>query len=141
MAEQIPLFPHQKEALTRFQETGVLGCWHDAGTGKTRLSVECVKFLIETLPQEFFRAIIFTPNSVQEEWVKNFERWYSDCPIPVTILRGAGAKKAYTINNTQGSHIYIINYEALDNEDVKSAIVGFAPVSYTHLTLPTSDLV
>jgi SNF2 family DNA or RNA helicase len=126
MEKELPeLFPHQKEAVERFVQAGVLGCWHDAGTGKTRTAVDCVRFLVGQF--EDLRGIIFTPNSVQEEWVKNFRKWYESCPIPVTILRGSGAKKAYTVNKTEGSHIYIVNYEALDNDDLKQAIVDFDP--------------
>ena len=126
MEREIPeLFQHQKEAVERFMQTGVLGCWHDAGTGKTRTAVECVKYLAGIKKE--LRGIIFTPNTVQEEWVKNFKRWYGECEVPVTVLQGSGAKKAHTVMMTHGSHIYVVNYEALDNEDLKRALLNFCP--------------
>ena len=123
MAEQIPLFPHQEEAVTRYMRQGYFGAWHDTGTGKTRTAVECIK--AQARVYDDLRAVIFTPNTVQDGWVANFDKFYPDRRFPVTVLRGSGAKKALMVRRAEKSHVFVVNYEALDNEDLLDAIVNF----------------
>jgi SNF2 family DNA or RNA helicase len=120
------LWLHQKQVIESFEKNGSHGLWHDTGTGKTRSVVECIK----TLADE--RAVIVCPNSVQETWVDNFKKWYPTFAdhFNLVILQGSGAKKAATVTaaltNTVPT-IFILNYEALDNEALQKALLRYQP--------------
>jgi SNF2 family DNA or RNA helicase len=119
------MWVHQKQVIESFQANGYHGLWHDMGTGKTRSVVECIKGLSN------MSGVIICPNSVQETWIDNFIKWwptYSD-HINLVILTGTGAKKALTVSSASKEKptIFILNYEALDNESLQKALVKFKP--------------
>lgn len=120
------LWVHQKQVIESFQAKGYHGLWHDTGTGKTRSVVECMKTLANK------SGVIFCPNSVQETWVDNFKKYYPTFAdhFNLTVLQGTGAKKAQTVlsaTNQTLPTIFILNYEALDNEALQKALLKYKP--------------
>ncbi|MDG3006871.1 SNF2-related protein [Paludisphaera mucosa] len=102
-----PLYPYQKEGVTRFLQTTRMLLADDMGLGKTAQAIACCTILMRL--GRIKRGLIIAPASLKPQWARE---WAQFSELPVRILDGSPAEReAIYAETAQG--FLIINYEQL----------------------------
>jgi SNF2 family DNA or RNA helicase len=120
------LWQHQQEAVdfSRTQENVAL--FFEAGTGKTRTSIEIIEDKKRTY-KRMLKVLVITPQVVTFNWKKEFAM-YSTVPAQqVMVLHGTGVQRLKQLQNTPSYFVVICNYETLLMDGVFNELKRWAP--------------
>jgi len=97
----------------------------EAGTGKTCTVIQIIREKCQA-ERRLLRSLILCPQVVIGNWVNELKKFSQITQI--TPLVGPGSKRVsdFMANNSAG-HIFVTNYEALENENLYQLFVDWAP--------------
>jgi superfamily II DNA or RNA helicase len=102
-----PLYPYQREGVTRFLATGRLLLADDMGLGKTAQAITSCEILYRT--GRIRRGLIIAPASLKPQWARE---WNVFSDLPIEVVDGSpDERRAFYGSRREG--FLIINYEQL----------------------------
>lgn len=107
------MWAHQREALERAIDLDEFGLFFEAGTGKTRTTIEILrrKYAAEG---RVLRTLILGPQVVVENWRREILKFSKITRDQVHTLTGTGMNRLRTFNDNRAkAFIFICNYESL----------------------------
>ncbi len=102
-----PLFPYQREGVTRFLRAGRLLLADDMGLGKTAQAIAACHALVGA--GVVSRVLIVTPAPLKPQWTRE---WRLFTPLPITPVDGRPAERAAQYSEP-GTQVLLVNYEQL----------------------------
>ena len=102
-----PLYPYQKEGVTRFLASTRLLLADDMGLGKTAQAIACCAILKKL--GRVKRGLVIAPASLKPQWARE---WAGFTDLPVRVVDGPPADRAAAYAETDEGFL-IINYEQL----------------------------
>jgi SNF2 family DNA or RNA helicase len=127
------LWNHQKLALERSQTEPCLALFWDVGTGKTRATIDMIRYRCAA-HNRLMRVLILAPKITLLNWKREIAKYSKIHPRDVVILEGSGAKRAQTFRDaTLEDHLFtkskiiITNYESLQMESLYTQIMDWKP--------------
>ena len=122
-----PLWKHQREAVDRASPLPGFALFMEAGTGKTRTTIEIIRAKCNRQGR-MLRTLIFCPNVVISNWVSEWTIFSKLTKKQVIGLTGSGVKRLADFNRLRDSaHIFISNYEALLMPNLFQAFKDWVP--------------
>lgn len=125
MAEQ-PLWDHQKLAVEKAKTVNDLALFFEAGTGKTRATIEILREIYNH-EKRLVPTLIFCPVVVVSNWRAEFLRYSKVSDKKLVLLTGTGDKRVKTYLAADPNSIFITNYEAVQMSKLYHAIVDKKP--------------
>ncbi len=121
--EIVPLWEHQKKAISLAMTQRDYGLLFQMGTGKT-LTVISILRHVYTRYKCVLRTLIVTPPITLENWRREWERG-SKIADKVAIAYGPRKKRLSVFDST--ARIILTNYESLTMPDVGEELLAWAP--------------
>lgn len=135
MEKTLPtLWKHQEEAIKRAKTEKNFGLFFEAGTGKTRTTIEILRNKFND-HRRIIPTIIFCPPVVISNWKAEFLK-YSNIPQEkVILLNGSGKKRFETYCETTAPSIFVTNYQAVEMKPLFDKMLERMKVQETVLVL------
>lgn len=111
MDELPPLWAHQIRALEIAKQQRELALFMDLGTGKSRTTVEILRFLFNR-HKKILRTIIVCPTSVRLNWLAEIKKFSKIPHGKVFPLTGSLAQREKILQTSPEDSIFITNFEA-----------------------------
>lgn len=106
------LWAHQVEGINRAIQSDSFGFFFEAGTGKTRTTIEVLR-RIYTEHGEVLRTLIIAPQVVCPNWKAEFLKFSKIPEALIQVVEGTGKERTEQIKTTT-ARILIINYHTLN---------------------------
>jgi SNF2 family DNA or RNA helicase len=119
------LWGHQVEGIHRALAKGSYGFFFEAGTGKTRTTIEVLRH-IYTQHNEALKTLIVAPQVVCPNWKAEFAKFSKIPERMIEVLEGSGKERTETIKTTD-ARILICNYHTLNMLPAFDALRAWAP--------------
>lgn len=120
------LWAHQHQAIERAKDMPAFALFFEAGTGKTRTTIELIKQKC-AVQGRTLRTLVLTPTVVTYNWKKEFAK-YSNIPNDqVIVLHGSGQDRLRQLERTPSYFVVVCNYESLLMDGVFNALKNWAP--------------
>lgn len=119
------LWAHQVAGINLALHKGSFGFFFEAGTGKTRTTIEVLRHLY-TNHNECLKTLIVAPQVVCPNWKAEFAKFSKIPPHMIEVLEGSGRERTDTIKTT-GARILICNYHTLNMLPAFEALRAWAP--------------
>lgn len=119
------LWQHQKEGVARATPLPAFGFFFEAGTGKTRTTIEVFRQKCATNGR-LLKTLILAPQVVLQNWRNEILKFSKIGDQDIVVLRGTGQQRAdliYKHNNKPT--IFIANYETLLMEKCATLFNGY----------------
>ncbi len=120
------LWGHQVEGIKRALELGSFGFFFEAGTGKTRTTIEVLRELY-TRHNRALRTLIIAPGVVGPNWMNEFLKFSKIPKNLILLLDGTGKQRVAAMHDISDQFIVICNYHTLNMEEVFEAIRAWGP--------------
>lgn len=125
-----PLWDHQKQAIERAIKIGDFALFFEQGTGKTRTTIEILKFKFNQRGR-IMRTLIITPPLVIPNWRDEWLMFSKIEKKKVIPLYGSQIKRLSTFQKSIGDNpdglVFITNYEALLMKNLFMEFVRWTP--------------
>ena len=134
MENIIKPYPHQEEILERSKTQKSLALLWDMGSGKTFATINMIRQrLYEN--QGMMKILILTPQVTLFNWKEEFKKFSKIPPECIWLGNQTGKKRVEhlrTVTKVKGGSlnrpcIYIVNWEALGNEDIMDSLLEWQP--------------
>jgi SNF2 family DNA or RNA helicase len=102
------LFPHQRAGVDFLATARRALLADEPGLGKTAQAIRSLKRLHDT-GEDVFPALIVCPNTLKNNWKREFEKWWPG--VDVQVIKGSSAQRKAQFEHE--ANIYIINWESL----------------------------
>lgn len=125
------LWKHQVEAINRALAQRDFALFFDAGTGKTRTTIEILRRQYAHNGR-LMRTLIVCPKIVMENWKREFAMYSKISPSDVVVLSGTGEQRLYKFIKAVGEinltpKIFIVNFEGLQIDKLYKLLTGYVP--------------
>lgn len=125
-----PLWAHQREILERHRDKPYFALFLDTGTGKTRTTIELMRYKYSRQGQ-VLKTLIFCPQIVCHNWKREIQKYSQIDPDQVLLLGSGSAQRRKDLFLEKVAQfpgfISIANYEALRMPDLFSEFKRWAP--------------
>jgi SNF2 family DNA or RNA helicase len=102
------LFPHQRAGV-KFLATAKRALLADEpGLGKTAQAIRAIK-KIQDDGGEAFPALIVCPNTLKNNWKREFEKWWPG--VKVQVIKGSATQRRKQFE--EEADVYVVNWESL----------------------------
>lgn len=124
----LELWEHQKEGVRRALSQPNFGFFFSVGTGKTCTVIHTIRGRFNQTGR-IMRTLVVAPLIVVENWKREFAKFAPTVPqSKVIALTGTGANKAKIVKKNIGYDcIMVVNYDALQNEELLAALLEWSP--------------
>lgn len=102
------LFPHQRADVEFLSLVRKAILSSEMGVGKTPSAIRAMKKIHDS-GEPVFPALVVGPNSVKENWKREFERWWPG--VKAQVINGTASQRRKQLQTE--ADVYIINYESL----------------------------
>jgi SNF2 family DNA or RNA helicase len=102
------LFPHQRAGVDFLATARRALLADEPGLGKTAQAIRSLKRLHDT-GEDVFPALIVCPNTLKNNWKREFEKWWPG--VDVQVIKGSSAQRKAQFEHE--ANVYIINWESL----------------------------
>ena len=129
--EAQPLWKHQQNGIVKGLECNDYGLFYEAGTGKTRTTIEILRRRFHENGR-LMRTFIFAPLIVCDNWRREFQMFSKIKPHDILVLTRSGKQRQNDFINGVGEElnrakIVITNYQATLMEDFFELIKKWGP--------------
>lgn len=106
------LFPHQRAGVAYLATAKRALLADEPGLGKTAQAIRALKRLKEQ-GEDVFPALIVCPNTLKNNWAREFNKWWPE--VTTQVVKGTAAKRKKQFETAVESNIdvIIINWESL----------------------------
>lgn len=106
------LFPHQRAGVAYLATAKRALLADEPGLGKTAQAIRALKRLKEQ-GEDVFPALIVCPNTLKNNWAREFDKWWPE--VTTQVVKGTAAKRKKQFETAVESNIdvIIINWESL----------------------------
>jgi len=102
------LFPHQRAGVAFLATAKRALLADEPGLGKTAQAIRALKELNDR-GEEVFPILIVCPNTLKNNWAREFARWWPD--VTTQVIKGSAVQRKKQFE--QPAQIFIINWESL----------------------------
>jgi SNF2 family DNA or RNA helicase len=102
------LFPHQRAGVAFLATAKRALLADEPGLGKTAQAIRALKELNDR-GEEVFPILIVCPNTLKNNWAREFARWWPD--VSTQVIKGSAVQRKKQFE--QPAQIFIINWESL----------------------------
>jgi len=102
------LFPHQRAGVAFLATAKRALLADEPGLGKTAQAIRALKELNDK-GEEVFPILIVCPNTLKNNWAREFARWWPD--VSTQVIKGSAVQRKKQFE--QPAQIFIINWESL----------------------------
>ena len=102
------LFPHQRAGVAFLATAKRALLADEPGLGKTAQAIRALKELNDK-GEEVFPILIVCPNTLKNNWAREFARWWPD--ISTQVIKGSAVQRKKQFE--QPAQVFIINWESL----------------------------
>ena len=102
------LFPHQRAGVAFLATAKRALLADEPGLGKTAQAIRALKKLNDR-GEEVFPILIVCPNTLKNNWAREFARWWPD--VTTQVIKGSAVQRKKQFE--QPAQIFIINWESL----------------------------
>ena len=102
------LFPHQRAGVAFLATAKRALLADEPGLGKTAQAIRALKALNDK-QEEVFPILIVCPNTLKNNWAREFARWWPD--VTTQVIKGSAVQRKKQFE--QPAQIFIINWESL----------------------------
>jgi SNF2 family DNA or RNA helicase len=102
------LFPHQRAGVEFLSKARRALLADEPGLGKTAQAIRSLKRL-QDLGEEVFPALIVCPNTLKNNWEREFDRWWPG--VNVQVVKGSAIQRRKAFE--EEAQVYIVNWESL----------------------------
>ena len=102
------LFPHQRAGVAFLATAKRALLADEPGLGKTAQAIRALKELNDK-GEEVFPILIVCPNTLKNNWAREFARWWPD--VTTQVIKGSAVQRKKQFE--QPAQIFIINWESL----------------------------
>ena len=102
------LFPHQRAGVAFLATAKRALLADEPGLGKTAQAIRALKELNDR-GEEVFPILIVCPNTLKNNWAREFARWWPD--IATQVIKGSAVQRKKQFE--QPAQVFIINWESL----------------------------
>jgi SNF2 family DNA or RNA helicase len=102
------LFPHQRAGVAFLATSKRALLADEPGLGKTAQAIRALKELNDR-GEEVFPILIVCPNTLKNNWAREFARWWPD--VTTQVIKGSAVQRKKQFE--QPAQIFIINWESL----------------------------
>lgn len=120
------MMPHQKDAVWKSSFKPDMFLAWEMGTGKSCATINMIRqrFAEE---KRMMKTLILAPLIVLKNWKKEFDLFSKINQKAIQVLDGPIAKRIDNIQGFDGPRILILNYDALQNENLVKALLAWGP--------------
>ena len=106
------LFPHQRAGVAYLATAKRALLADEPGLGKTAQAIRALKRLKEQ-GEDVFPALIVCPNTLKNNWAREFDKWWPE--VTTQVIKGTAAKRKKQFEEAVESNldVIIINWESL----------------------------
>ena len=102
------LFPHQRAGVAFLATAKRALLADEPGLGKTAQAIRALKALNDK-QEEVFPILIVCPNTLKNNWAREFARWWPD--VSTQVIKGSAVQRKKQFE--QPAQVFIINWESL----------------------------
>lgn len=102
------LFPHQRAGVAFLATAKRALLADEPGLGKTAQAIRALKALNDK-QEEVFPILIVCPNTLKNNWAREFARWWPD--VTTQVIKGSAVQRKKQFE--QPAQVFIINWESL----------------------------
>ena len=102
------LFPHQRAGVAFLATAKRALLADEPGLGKTAQAIRALKELNDR-GEEVFPILIVCPNTLKNNWAREFARWWPD--VTTQVIKGSAIQRKKQFE--QPAQVFIINWESL----------------------------
>ena len=102
------LFPHQRAGVEFLATARRALLADEPGLGKTAQAIRALK-LLHDKGEDIFPSLIVCPNTLKNNWAREFARWWPD--VTTQVIKGSAVQRKKQFE--QPAQIFIINWESL----------------------------
>ena len=102
------LFPHQRAGVAFLATAKRALLADEPGLGKTAQAIRALKELNDR-GEEVFPILIVCPNTLKNNWAREFARWWPD--VTTQVIKGSAVQRKKQFE--QPAQVFIINWESL----------------------------
>jgi len=102
------LFPHQRAGVAFLATAKRALLADEPGLGKTAQAIRALKELNDR-GEEVFPILIVCPNTLKNNWAREFARWWPD--VSTQVIKGSAVQRKKQFE--QPAQVFIINWESL----------------------------
>ena len=102
------LFPHQRAGVAFLATAKRALLADEPGLGKTAQAIRALKELNDK-GEEVFPILIVCPNTLKNNWAREFARWWPD--VTTQVIKGSAVQRKKQFE--QPAQVFIINWESL----------------------------
>ena len=106
------LFPHQRAGVAFLATAKRALLADEPGLGKTAQAIRALKRLKDT-GEDVFPALIVCPNTLKNNWEREFSKWWPEATTQVIKGTSAQRKKQFDVAKESNIDVLIINWESL----------------------------
>ena len=114
MKEDIELWLHQREAISKAKPRNYFGLFFDPGTGKTRTVLEILLEKYSKRNRQVLPTLILCPPVVIQNWKDEFLKYTDIEESRIITLTGSGKQRLETFTESDPESVFITNYETLN---------------------------
>ncbi len=120
------LFPHQRAGVEFLSKARRALLADEPGLGKTAQAIRAIKKLHDS-GEEVFPALIVCPNTLKNNWEREFDKWWPG--VDVQVIKGSAAQRRKAFDHE--AQVYVINWESLRTH---SKLASYGSVALAHCT-------